>query len=347
MKKLNFNLKPIKSLILFLLVIACSSDDEEINNIPPAVSAQSFNITENVATGTSIGSIIATDEEDDFLTFSFAFNPEFMNAVEIVTTTGEIRVRDIDFFDFESNESFTFDVTVSDGNSNVTADITINIDDIDDGPLRNVEKTFLDEYQFIVSNFSPTSFGSTLNQKWTEDIRMFLDGNNSNQFSSIIDEVITEFNMLFTNDVEITIVNSLEEANIHVVYGPKSLIEDIWPNVFNSVCQGGFTGFANFSEDGGSNILQANIWVNTDADIGLFRHELGHAIGLGHSDNFCDIENERFSTMCPNPPSQELSDFDEGIIRILYHPNVNAGDSFSQSEATITELLLSGFVDLE
>ena len=87
-----------------------------------------------------------------------------------------------------------------------------------------------------MSDFSPTSFGSPLNQKWTEGIRMFLDGNDSSQFRTIVDEVIAEFNGLFTNGVTITLVDSLEEANIHVVYGPKSLIEDIWPNVFSSVC---------------------------------------------------------------------------------------------------------------
>ena len=133
---------------------------------------------------------------------------------------------------------------------------------------------------------------------------------------------------------------------MHVVYGPKTLIEDIWPNVFNSVCQEGFTGFATFANDSGSNIFAANIWASPNASIGLFRHELGHAIGLGHSDNFCDFRNERRSVMCPSA-SQELSDFDEGVIKMLYHPNINAGDSFSQSEAAITELLLSGFVDLE
>lgn len=44
--------------------------------------------------------------------------------------------------------------------------------------------------------------------------------------------------------------------------------------------------------------------------------------------------------------NEELSDFDKGIIKILYHPNIIAGESFAESEETITQLLLSDFVNL-
>lgn len=276
------NLKLVKYVLITILFIACSNDGNSKDNFPPIIPDQVFSIAENPSSNMSIGTIVANDDNNDNLSFRIntISNNDFRDAIEINISTGEIRVMDVNFFDFETITSFVGSVTVSDGEFEVNANITININNVEDGPLRNIEKEFIEEYEYLVANFSATSSGSLLNQKWNEGIRVFLDGSVTNQFRDVVNEVITEFNELFTNGVDITLVDSLAESNIHVVMGSKTLIQNIWPDVFTSVCQGGFTGFATAFSDIGLNIFSANIWVDDGTSIGLFRHELGHVIGF-------------------------------------------------------------------
>lgn len=86
-----------------------------------------FSIAENLANGTVIGTVSATDADADILTFSisgangaFAINP----------IRGEITVADSSLLDYEKTASITFTVTATDGVFSQEINITVNLTDI-------------------------------------------------------------------------------------------------------------------------------------------------------------------------------------------------------------------------
>ncbi len=105
-------------------------------NEPPVVNDATFNVNENSNNGTNVGTVSATDPEDDDLTFditdgnigdTFAINP----------TTGQITVLNNSLLDFEalgSTPHFTLTVEVDDGELTDEATITINVNDINEPP---------------------------------------------------------------------------------------------------------------------------------------------------------------------------------------------------------------------
>ncbi|AFZ50839.1 DVUA0089 family protein [Dactylococcopsis salina] len=101
---------------------------------PPSIDDQSFDdIKENSPLDTYVGKIVANDPEEDEITFRTEDdldldgdgNPSF----RVDENTGEIRVGDSGELDFETRESITFDVIVSDGGRENTATITVNLKD--------------------------------------------------------------------------------------------------------------------------------------------------------------------------------------------------------------------------
>ena len=101
-------------------IISISINDiNEIGNAPVFSSAQIFNSDENQ---TSIGNIIVSDADGDTLTYS-------ISGSEInISSTGVLSFASSP--DYESKNSYTATVTVSDGNNETSQNITINITDI-------------------------------------------------------------------------------------------------------------------------------------------------------------------------------------------------------------------------
>jgi hypothetical protein len=105
-------------------------------NTPPVVNDQTFNVIENAATGTVVGTVLATDADGDQLTYSITAgntNGEFA----INSTTGQITVANSAALNFETNASIPLTVQVSDGSATDTATVTINLTDVNEAPILN------------------------------------------------------------------------------------------------------------------------------------------------------------------------------------------------------------------
>ena len=89
----------------------------------------SRSIPENTDAGTNIGSpVSATDVDNDTLTYSIA-EPD-ANSFEIDTSTGQLKTKEA--LDFETKDTYTLKVTVSDSDLNDTIDVEIKVTDVDE-----------------------------------------------------------------------------------------------------------------------------------------------------------------------------------------------------------------------
>lgn len=125
------NLKA-RYLILFCLVLfACNKDDEPANRAP-VISSQSFEVAENITDAIVIGTVSATDADNDDLSFSITVNS---NDLFEITSDGMLSLITGENLDFETLISHNITVQVSDGEENATAVITINVTDIDENVM--------------------------------------------------------------------------------------------------------------------------------------------------------------------------------------------------------------------
>lgn len=213
--------------------------------------------------------------------------------------------------------------------------------------LTGTELDFIEEYEYITFNLAPDSFGASVNEKWVTDIKLFLDGSITDDYRSEVDASLAQFNDLLSAEISFQLVNTIDESNIHLIFGQKEAIREVWPDMFEAIGDINFQGYALYNRDGDFNITRGRIWVRTPS-MPLFRHELGHNIGLGHASNsYCSgslTSNQSF--MC-SFLKDELSIFDKAIIKTLYNPNVEAGLTFSQLKPIIEELLLTDVILVE
>lgn len=111
---------------LSTLFLACNDDDMVPTNTAPTISDQTFSIVEDANIGTSVGTVAASDADNDPLTFSIiAGNSEGVFSIE--STSGEILLSET--LDFETTSSYSLTVQAADNESNATAIITINVTD--------------------------------------------------------------------------------------------------------------------------------------------------------------------------------------------------------------------------
>lgn len=110
-----------------LLVQSCKSDDPAA----PAIAAADFTgvLAENPEEGTTIGNISASEAEE--ATFEIVTSAP-SGAIALDALTGEMTVADVTAFDFETRQTITATVNVSNGESEAFSNVTITITDADD-----------------------------------------------------------------------------------------------------------------------------------------------------------------------------------------------------------------------
>jgi|GEM_PF-4086494 len=135
-------------------------------NVAPVIAAQSFSVAENTTasnnnqlavnkssatdTNTAIGTVIATDADGDALTFSST------DTTFEITTDGALSLKTGKTLDYETTQSYTVAVEVSDGTLSATVDITINVTNVNEAPdfeenlgLDDIAEDIADTVDFI------------------------------------------------------------------------------------------------------------------------------------------------------------------------------------------------------
>lgn len=210
--------------------------------------------------------------------------------------------------------------------------------------LTEEQLAFIEEYEYVTFNFSPTSFGGSVNEKWIGEVPIFLDGTIDEGYRQDVTREIAELNTLITDGTQLTLVNNLSEADIHVYLGDEADIQSLWGDMYSFISSGQFQGYALYN-GGGGQIVNGRIWVK-NSGMPIFRHELGHILGFGHaSDTYCDNDGpEARSYMCSSL-SQQYSSFDRAMIQMLYHPDILPGLTFEQLSPEVERLLLRGEIE--
>ncbi|WP_420601149.1 DUF2927 domain-containing protein [Flagellimonas sp.] len=199
------------------------------------------------------------------------------------------------------------------------------------------QKEFIEEYKHVVVD--------DLNLKWKKEIKLFLDGNITADYENMVNSTLATYNSFFSDGMKITLVNNLDDSNVHLYNGPKNEIASLWTDIYNAIDDTtvgyGSSSWSSNSAEGEKIVDSGRIWVDQNTGMPLFSHELGHVLGLGHSSQkYCDS-----SIMC-SIPAQEFSSFDKAMLKILYHPQIKSGASFEEIESIISELLLTNEVAL-
>ena len=97
-------------------------------NDAPVIEDQTIYLYENSPSGVVLDTITAVDEdESDILSYSIISDNDMFN---VNAVTGEISIKDGKILDFETQETYTIEIKVSDGEFSDTARVTINVDNV-------------------------------------------------------------------------------------------------------------------------------------------------------------------------------------------------------------------------
>ncbi|MFK7953201.1 MAG: cadherin domain-containing protein [Ekhidna sp.] len=110
------------------------NDVDETVNQAPQIADQTFTIDENSENGSVVGTIVASDPDNDELTYAIV-GGNTNNAFQINSTNGELIVGNSEALDFEVNSSFNLNILVADAELNTSATITIILNDLDESAL--------------------------------------------------------------------------------------------------------------------------------------------------------------------------------------------------------------------
>ena len=111
------------------------------DNNAPTIENQNFSIKENSSIGAVVGVLVASDKDNDTLTFTITAGTG--QGTFDLDNFGTIIVKDSTKLDFELNNSLNLNVKVSDGLADATADVVINITDVDENTITGLENSIL------------------------------------------------------------------------------------------------------------------------------------------------------------------------------------------------------------
>ncbi len=304
------------------ILFSCSTDSVEIEqeseNSQPNINVQSLTIDEHSEAGSFVGAISATDSDNDDLTFTI--NSE--SGLVINEQSGEITLGNDLVLDYETSQSLSFTVSVFDGKTIVEQVFELAINDINEFDLLTAEqKETIAYFQYLTLWQAPTNSPLENSSRWMEPMKLFLDGQINAQFIADVESVLEEYNVIFENsDFNISLVETLAESNAHLYFGESSDIEGLWNDMFEIIDGQTYAGYA-ITANNNSVLGETRMWVSSPLPI-LFKHEMGHALGFGHSEK-CDTEN---SFMCSSiDTDHDFLEMEKEIISYAYDNETEAG----------------------
>ena len=180
------------------------NDDTTVSNEAPSFPDLTFNIAENSDKETIIGTLNATDPNNDQLTFKITnnVNPDEDGNKAFTIDGDRLLVNDKDDLNYETNPILNITIEASDGELTDAATVTVNLTDVDE----NQAPEFLDQSFNIAENSDKETIIGTLNATHPEDKPLTF---------SIINNVDPDEdgNKAFTIDGDRLLVNDKDDLN--------------------------------------------------------------------------------------------------------------------------------------
>ncbi|MEX0275515.1 MAG: hypothetical protein AB3N16_14165, partial [Flavobacteriaceae bacterium] len=95
----------------------------------------------------------------------------------------------------------------------------------DETLLSEEEMAFLEEYEYVTFNYSPTSFGADFNEKWAGKVTLFLDGQIPNGYAQSVTQELNVLNDLISDGTALELAPTLTGAQIHLIMGPPEVVK--------------------------------------------------------------------------------------------------------------------------
>ncbi|WP_438422715.1 cadherin domain-containing protein [Aquimarina macrocephali] len=153
-------MKTLKLLLLStaILLLSCSKDDDPaitpVNNVPE-IKSQSFNASESVTDTDVLGTVEATDEDKEELSYSITANSDDLFEI---TKAGALSLVTGKTLDFETKTTHEITVEVTDGKAKAAAKITITVIDVDE----NMPPVIADQTFSVAENINATDVIGTI-----------------------------------------------------------------------------------------------------------------------------------------------------------------------------------------
>ncbi|WP_109830808.1 cadherin domain-containing protein [Reichenbachiella versicolor] len=250
-------------------------------NKAPEVVDQSFTIAENNSIDAVVGQIVATDSDGDVLTFSWPGDPDGRDI--IVDEDGTIKA--LAQLDYESVESYSIALSVSDGTLTSMANITVTVTDVNEAPK-------FDSSPFVFTAAEDIASGTVVGNVTATDP----EGGNLT-FSLVPSESENKFRVASDGTISLHEVKTLdyETATVHTVKvkvtdGELSETTDITINV--------------------TDVVEINTIVNTFAgapSLTIFNDPRGIVMDVAGNLYVSDYNNHRIVKVYPNKVTSILA----------------------------------------
>lgn len=189
-----------------------------------------------------------------------------------------------------------------------------------------------EDQQIAVEYFKEIALGfeignaSDVTRKWNTDVIIYVAGEENEVLLSELDEILDDLNQLIPDDeIELRLTDNESESNFYVFLGKGSEYADINPSAANFVNSNFGLFFVRFNSF--NYITSATMYVDTERpevlnQRHLLREELTQSLGMAQdSPRFQDsIFQSSYSGT-----TVQYSQYDEAVIRMLYHPEMAPG----------------------
>jgi len=270
----------------------------EPENISPSAEPQTFSVSEDISDTHIIGTVVATDPEDNTMTFSIL---EDTYGLFEISEEGELSLLEGKELDFETSEEHTLEVQVNDGINSVQISVTIIvINNIADDPASFITKWQVTDGQEITVGTNPDyEYDYTID--WGDGTVEELAQQNPSHTYQNAGTYLVAIKGVFPAIFLTTVNSETKNALVDVIQWGTGK----WKSMFAS-----FYGCANLSDFSAEDTPDLSEVTNMQ-DMFAFCENFNGAIGSWNTGNITNMTRTFFNATSFN---QDLSEWDTSKV---------------------------------